>query len=189
MTRKLKAIEVIDLLALVPLPGEGGFYREMLKAPNPALPNAPLHTAILYLVTPDSWSNLHMLATDELFHFHMGDPCRMVVCSPDGDLEERRLGTDLRSGCVVQSLAPGGMWQGTKLVGDGTHGYALLRTTMTPGFRSDQFILAREADLRTFPESVAARLRPFLSPNTVCQSVPKPAAEAGGAIPTNVEPG
>lgn len=161
------AEEVIDLMDLAPLPGEGGFYREMVWVPDPDpnLPVAPLHTAILYLVTRESWSGLHMLGTDELFHFYLGDACDMVVCSRQGELEERRLGTDLRTGQHVQSLVPGGHWQGTRLAGAGELGYALLGTTMTPGFRREDLVVATEDDLRTLPEPAADRLRPFLAPD------------------------
>jgi len=165
MPERLTAAEVIALLDLAPLPGEGGYYRETLKVPS-GDPAAPQNTAILFLVTPDSWSGLHMLEEDELFHFYLGDPCRMVVCSPEGTVEERRLGTDLAGGCVVQSLVPGGCWQGTVLAGEGPYGYALLGTTMTPGFRADQFTLATAGDLARFGPAVAETLKPFLSPGT-----------------------
>ncbi len=163
---RLTASDVIELLALVPLPGEGGFFRQTVPGPNDdeAFDAALAHTAILYLVTPDSWSGLHMLETDELFHFYMGDECRMVVCSPDGAFDERRIGADLWAGCQVQSLVPGGSWQGTRLADGGDHGFALLGTTMTPGYRPDRFRLASTADLEKMPDDVAARLRLFLAP-------------------------
>ncbi|HYI24088.1 MAG TPA: cupin domain-containing protein [Thermomicrobiales bacterium] len=161
------AAEIIQLLDLQPLAGEGGYFRQTLFVPNePDAPGGnPLATAIVFLVSPTSWSGLHRLVTDELFHFYLGDPCRMVVCSPDGVLEERCLGTNLRSGCRIQTLVPGGHWQGTMLHPDGEFGYALLGTTMTPGFRQDQFTLATETDLAALPESVAGRLQPFLAAN------------------------
>jgi predicted cupin superfamily sugar epimerase len=168
MPRRLTTTEIIDLLGLAPLAGEGGYYRQTVIVPNagPDGFDAPLHTAILFLVTPESWSGLHMLESDELFHFYMGDECRMVVCSPDGALEERRIGTDLDAGCRVQTMVPAGMWQGTRLVEDAEYGYALLGTTMTPGFRQDQFRLAHLADLALLPPAVAATLSEFLSPGT-----------------------
>ncbi len=166
MPGKLTIPEIIERLDLVPLPGEGGYYRQTVIVPSAGRDrsDAPLHTAILFLVTPESWSGLHMLETDELFHFYMGDECRMVVCSPDGVLEERCIGTDLGAGCQVQTMVPAGMWQGTRLVEVGEYGYALLGTTMTPGFRQDQFHLATPADLEAFPDDIATRLEPFLAP-------------------------
>jgi predicted cupin superfamily sugar epimerase len=165
MTR-LGLQEVIDHLGLEPLPGEGGFYRQTYVVPNPdaGMAHAPLTTAILFLVTPKSWSGLHLLQSDEVFHFYMGDPCRMVVCSLDGEVREHLVGNDLDGGCAVQVVVPGHHWQGTILTGEGEYGYALLGTTMTPGYRAEQFHLAGESDLDTFPADVAAQLRPFLAP-------------------------
>jgi hypothetical protein len=51
------------------------------------------------------------------------------------------------------------------------YGFALLGTTMTPGFRADQFTLAREDDLTGFPDDVANHLRPFLASNQRVQDV------------------
>lgn len=166
MPRQPTALEIVDLLDLQPLPGEGGYFRQTVVVPgdHSEAGHVPVHTAILFLITPDSWSGLHMLQSDELFHFYMGDECGMVVCSRDGTLEERRLGTNLRGGCQVQTLVPGGMWQGTRLLGRGEHGYALLGTTMTPGYRQDQFRLATRSDLTAMPEPVVARLAAFLAP-------------------------
>lgn len=166
MPGKPTAQDVIGLLRLTPLPGEGGYFRQtvIVPDPDPQLAHTPLHTAILYLVTPESWSGLHMLHSDELFHFYVGDECRMVVCSRDGVLEERRLGHNLADGCQVQTLVPAGTWQGVRLVDGGEHGYALLGTTMTPGYRQDQLQLARHEDLDSLPIHVAAQLKPFLAP-------------------------
>jgi predicted cupin superfamily sugar epimerase len=57
------------------------------------------------------------------------------------------------------------MWQGTMLEDGGSFGYALLGTTMTPGFRRDQFRMATPADLEAFSPTVVSRLTPFLSPD------------------------
>ncbi len=166
MLGRLTARQVIDALDLAPLPGEGGYFRQTVVVPDadPKRAHAPMHTAILFLVTPESWSGLHVLESGELFHFYLGDECRMVVCSPEGELEERRLGTDLGSGCLVQTLVPAGMWQGTRLVDNGDFGYALLGTTMTPGFRQDQFHLVSMADIDGLADDVSVRLRPYLPP-------------------------
>lgn len=158
----LRAEEVIRNLQLVPLEGEGGYYRQthLVKSETEGVPET---TAILFLVTPESWSGLHRLAGDEMFHFYLGDTCRMVTCDANGTVIERMLGHDLADGNEVQVNVPGGVWQGTMLAGEGEHGYALMGTTMTPGFRADQFELATEDELRQMSDDVAARLRPFLA--------------------------
>ena len=35
-------------------------------------------TAIYYLVTPESFSALHRVKSDEMFHFYYGDPVEMI---------------------------------------------------------------------------------------------------------------
>lgn len=133
------ANEIISLLKLQPLPGEGGFYRETYRADGKfkvtagGFPDDRHHaTAIFYMVTPETFSTLHRLPGDEIFHFYLGDPVRMLMLHSDGSGEEVILGPDLAAGQRLQSLVPGGTWQGTRLLSGGR--FALLGTTMTPGF-------------------------------------------------------
>jgi len=138
----LTAERVIDLLDLRRLPEEGGFYAETYRGPAlpaGALPDGyggerPAATAIYYLVTPIEFSALHRLPGDELFHFYLGDPVEQLHLLPDGLGRFAVIGPDLESGQHPQVLAPGGVWQGTRLVPGGAYGFALLGTTMAPGF-------------------------------------------------------
>lgn len=129
----MTAEDVIAALELEPHPLEGGFFRETYRA-RQMMPNAdrPLSTAIYYLLTPQSISKLHRLATDELFHFYLGDPVEQLHLHADGRGEIVTLGTDLAAGHRPQVLVPAGVWQGAKLAPGGR--LALLGTTMTPGF-------------------------------------------------------
>ena len=162
MDHHLTARDIIRHLDLQPLPGEGGFYRQTYAINGSD--GHPVTTAILFLVTPESWSGLHRLVGDELFHVYLGDPCQMVVLAPDGTLTEHRLGSNLAAGEQIQVLVPGGTWQGTRLIPGGTVGWALLGTTMTPGFRPDQFELATSQTLAEVAEPVRSALQPFLAP-------------------------
>jgi len=164
MSTPLTAAEVIAKLELEPLPGEGGYFRQTYIVHGPD--GHPATTAILFLVSPDSWSGLHRLVGDELFHAHLGDSCQMVVLNPDGDLIHHRIGRDLQSGDQVQVLVAGNSWQGTMLVPGGEHGWALLGTTMTPGYRQDQFELASARDLAGLPDIIRDELEPFLAPDS-----------------------
>lgn len=133
--------ELIRELRLQPLPGEGGFYVETYRAgkslpasslqPDYPSPRA-LATAIYYLLTPETFSAMHRLPGDELYHFYLGDPVEMLQLKPDGTGERIVIGNDLRSGMRPQVLVPGGVWQGSRLVEGGR--FALLGTTMAPGF-------------------------------------------------------
>lgn len=139
--------DVIRALALVPLPGEGGYFRQTWVAPT-QLPARlvdgvdrvkPIGTAIYYLVTdaPDGFSALHRLPTDEVYHFYLGDPVEQLLLFPDGRSEVVVLGPDLASGQRVQHVAPRHVWQGTRLApaeAPRAGRWALLGTTMAPGF-------------------------------------------------------
>jgi predicted cupin superfamily sugar epimerase len=150
----MTAEEIRRLLGLTPLPHEGGFFAETYRAsdmipagfggsdPNDA---RALATAIYYLLTPDTFSALHRLSGDELFHFYLGDPVEMLQLGPAGEARVIVLGTDLAAGMRPQVLAPRGVWQGTRLLPGGR--VALLGTTMSPGFDPADFELGRREAL------------------------------------------
>ena len=136
------ADDLRTLLDLRPLPEEGGYYVETYRAEPltpAALPPAvtgprPCATAIYYLLTPDTFSALHRLRFDELFHHYLGDPVEQLHLHHDGTGRLLTLGPDLAAGHRPQLLAPRDVWQGSRLLPNGPHGYALLGTTMAPGF-------------------------------------------------------
>jgi predicted cupin superfamily sugar epimerase len=153
--------ELIRLLHLQPLPREGGWYRETYRSSLqlPADVLAPRYraarsagTAIYYLLTPDTFSALHRLPTDEVFHFYLGDPVEMLQLGPtpaDGG-RILTLGPDIFAGQEVQTVVPAGVWQGSVLRAGGA--FALLGTTMAPGFDFADYEAAdREALSAAFP--------------------------------------
>ena len=146
----MDADEVIRTLGLRPHPEEGGFYRETYRAEQSYDPGPPFEgaraagTAIFYLLTPDTYSALHRLPGDEIFHFYAGDPVEMLLLHPDGRSEVVVLGSDLRT-MRPQHLVPGGVWQGSRLMAGGA--WALMGTTMAPGFDFADYESAAGADL------------------------------------------
>jgi predicted cupin superfamily sugar epimerase len=129
------ADEIKTLLNLEPHPIEGGFFRRTYTSASAVeLPRGirPAATAIYYLLEPGTFSEMHVLDSDEIFHFYLGDPVEMLQLHPDGRSAVFVLGPDLQAGRHVQLLVPAGVWQGTRLVGDGK--VALLGCTVTPGF-------------------------------------------------------
>ncbi len=137
----LKAEDLIAALQLRPLPLEGGYFRETYRStdhlPAAALPDRyppekAISTAIYYLLTPQSFSALHRLPADEIFHFYLGSPVQMLQLGPDGQGRLVTLGPDVLAGQSPQVLVPRGVWQGSCLMPGGP--YALLGTTMAPGF-------------------------------------------------------
>lgn len=131
----MTADQIKKLLNLAPHPVEGGYFRRTFtSAANLDLPRGtrPQGTAIYYLLEAGAFSELHMLDSDEMFHFYLGDPVEMLQLYPDGRSAVFTLGQDLAAGQQVQLLVPAGVWQGMRLIGEGK--LALLGCTVVPGF-------------------------------------------------------
>jgi uncharacterized protein len=146
-------------LKLQPHP-EGGYFvetyrSEYLLAPQ-ALPSGypdsrSISTAIYYLLTPDGFSAIHRLRGDEIFHFYLGDPVELFQINANGTGEVVILGQDIVSGMKLQHVVPGGAWQGSRLRAGGN--YALLGTTVAPGFDYQDFEIGQREELAAeFPE-------------------------------------
>lgn len=131
----MTADEIKTLLKLEPHPVEGGHFRRTYTSKlslDTERGQRPAGTAIYYLLEPGTFSEMHLLASDELFHFYLGDPVEMLQLWPNGRSEVVILGPDLRAGQHVQLPVPAGVWQGTRLIGDGR--VALLGCSVVPGF-------------------------------------------------------
>jgi predicted cupin superfamily sugar epimerase len=152
--------EVMRLLNLKPLPEEGGFFVESYRSSESIdarqferghQGTRPLCTAIYYLLTPGTFSALHKLPGDEMFHFYGGDAVEMLELFPDGSGRLVTLGADISRGMELQHLVRGGVWQGSRLAPGGEYG--LLGTTMAPGFDYRDFIKGNRNELmRVYPE-------------------------------------
>jgi predicted cupin superfamily sugar epimerase len=154
------AQQIIDLLQLEPLHFEGGYFRRTyssnLRICSKVLPEAykderPIASAIYYFLTPETFSSLHSLPTDEMFHFYAGDPVEMLLLHPDGLGEIIRLGNNLFDGQKPQFVVPAGTWQGCRLEKGGR--YALMGATVSPGFEDIDFNTPNQSELqKKFPE-------------------------------------
>jgi len=144
----MTAEKIKSLLRLEPHPIEGGSFRRTYTSTSSiSLPRGTraLGTAIYYLLEPSTFSEMHVLSSDEIFHFYLGDPVEMLQLHPDGSSAMFTLGPDLPAGQHVQLVVPAGVWQGTRLIGDGK--LALLGCTVTPGFDFADYRNAPASDL------------------------------------------
>src|SRR6516162_297797 len=144
----MTANEIKALLKLDPHPVEGGFYRRTYTAAGTVeLPRGvrAQGTAIYYLLEAGTFSEMHVLESDEIFHFYVGDPVEMLQLYPDGGSAVLTLGPDLAAGQQVQVVVPAGVWQGTRLLGGCK--LALLGCTVTPGFDFADYRNASYAEL------------------------------------------
>jgi uncharacterized protein len=155
------AQDIIEALDLKPLPEEGGYYRETYRSDGPTLNARTLgidaegtrniNTAIYYLVKPESFSALHRIKTDEIFHFYAGSEVEMIQLDEAGNLKRITIGPDVLNGHQPQVVVPKGVWQGLKLKGGGQ--WALMGTTVAPGFEFQDFEVGiRDLLLNQFPQ-------------------------------------
>ena len=155
----ITAEQIIELFEMRLLPEEGGYYVETYRSDEKigqaGLPvryngERSLGTAILYLLTPDAFSRLHRVASDEVFHFYLGDSVTVLELHGDGSSEVITLGPDIAKGQCIQTVVPRGSWQGCFLNKGGK--FALMGTTVAPGYESADFEAAdRDELLKRYP--------------------------------------
>ena len=151
----MTADEVKKILKLVPHPREGGCYVRTYESGELLSTNAfgdgryagPRHTgtAIYYLLEPDTFSEMHRLKSDEIFHFYGGDAVEMLQLKEDGGGVVVRIGNRLAEGERPQVVVPRGIWQGSRLAPGGD--WALLGCTVSPGFEFEDYETASREQL------------------------------------------
>ena len=143
----MTAEDIKKLLQLVPHPREGGWYVRTYESSamvgaeafNDGRYSGPRRTgtAIYYLLEPDTFSEIHRLRSDEIFHFYAGDSVEMLQLLPNGEGEVIRIGTNLEDGERPQVVVPRDVWQGSRLKAGGQ--WALLGCTVSPGFEFEDY--------------------------------------------------
>lgn len=145
--------ELVKLLDLKPHP-EGGFFRETYRAAGrirrEALPGGfsgdrNFSTAILYLLPRGAKSRLHRIASDEVWHFHLGGPLSIYELSTHGAALEVALGPDLKAGQRLQHVVPAGTWFSAEPAAGSP--YSLVGCTVAPGFDFSDFELGKKKEL------------------------------------------
>jgi hypothetical protein len=146
----MTADEVKRRLGLRPHPREGGWFVRTYEADerlgtelfaDGRYAGARLTgTAIYYLLEPGTFSEMHRLKSDEIFHFYAGDAVEMLQLEEDGAGRVVAIGGDLAAGERPQAVVRRGVWQGSRLAGgDGAAGWALLGCTVSPGFEFEDY--------------------------------------------------
>lgn len=143
----MTAEEIKAALGLTPHPREGGWFVQTYRAGEMIAPESfsdaryvgprSTGTAIYYLLEPDTFSEMHRLQSDEVFHFYMGDAVEMLQLFPDGSGRVVTLGSDLAGDETPQIVVPRGVWQGSRLKSSGR--WALMGCTVSPGFEYEDY--------------------------------------------------
>ena len=143
----MTADEVREMLGLAPHPREGGWYvrtwesGERVAAAAFADGRYPgerlTGTAIYYLLEPGTFSEIHRLRSDEVFHHYAGDAVEQLQLEEGGAGRVVVIGKDLAVGERPQVVVRRGVWQGARLREGGS--WALLGCTVTPGFEFEDY--------------------------------------------------
>ncbi|WP_158792570.1 cupin domain-containing protein [Granulicella sp. L60] len=151
----MTAEDVKKLLGLQPHPREGGWYVRTYESAETVSPKAfsdsryegprRTGTAIYYLLEPGTFSEMHRLKSDEVFHFYAGDAVEMLQLFPDGKGATVIIGNNLLRGQRPQIVVPRNIWQGSRLADGGQ--WALLGCTVNPGFEFEDYESGQRTEL------------------------------------------
>ena len=169
MPQQIPLEDVIKILGLEPLVGEGGLWSQGVVSDETLVAGAatgrdtdrPLYGTIYYLLTPDTFSCMHRLITDEVWYHHSGPAAQLLLVYPDGRAEVKLLGGDLLNGEQPQIMVPRGVWQGCRMAplpatgedpstdSSPTGGiYTLMSTSMAPAYQQSDFEAATFEELQ-----------------------------------------
>lgn len=143
---EMQVAAIVEALGLEAHP-EGGFYRETFRSGRVLreLPHGPraAATAIYFLLPEGTFSALHRVRSDEVWHLYDGGPLELVTIDEGGALAVSVLGRDLVAGQRPQHVVPAGVWQAARPLA----GAALCGCTVAPGFDFADFELPPRAEL------------------------------------------
>lgn len=142
-----QADDIIRILGLEPLPGEGGMWAQSYRDDH--------SSAIYFLIREGDNSAMHRLQGPELWHFYAGAQVEMLLLFPDGSIQEPILGRNLASGERPQVHVLSGVWQGALTTG----AWSLLGTTMAPPYQDDEFELGDGELLAAQYPAACSRIR------------------------------
>jgi predicted cupin superfamily sugar epimerase len=164
---------LIEAYGFEPLPVEGTLFASTYRSSHSLPDGAPVGTAMigLYAHDPPSRSLFHRLPSDEVWHFYGGDPIRLVLLNPGGEVDEIWLGSDVGAGQRVQVVVTAGVWQAGELAPDGT--YALFGCTMAPGFTGAGFEGGRRSALLESHPSARVDVDRLALPDDAAASMPE----------------
>lgn len=136
----------VEKLLLLPHP-EGGYYRETYRSEEMCETKRgirPVATAIYFLLGKDNFSAFHRIKSDELWHFHAGDPLEVFEIDQNGELIVHLIGKDVFQTCIKANS-----WFASRTRKGGE--YSLVSCTVSPGFDFKDFEMGERNELvKTF---------------------------------------
>lgn len=153
MTKTSKVESLIKNLELKPHP-EGGYYKETYRSEgfishqsiqDTFNGDRSYSTGIYFLLTSDTFSALHRIKQDEMWHFYDGGTLLVHVITAEGNYYKITLGKDFENGEVPQAVVPAGAWFGASV--KNKDDFSFVGCTVSPGFDFNDFELAKEKEL------------------------------------------
>jgi predicted cupin superfamily sugar epimerase/mannose-6-phosphate isomerase-like protein (cupin superfamily) len=192
-----KALEIIKHLNMEKIPAEGPWFILTYRSDDalsagtlPARYAQGPHvagSAIYTVQTREDFSAMHLLQTDEIWHFYGGDPLEVLLLYPDGHGETAVVGPDVLHGQHPQFVVPRGVWQGSRPLGTNAAAYTFFGNTLAPGFEYADFAIGYRDELQKQYPKFAAKIAEF----TRDEFATRPAAEKTAAstpTPATVAP-
>ncbi|MFJ1794741.1 cupin domain-containing protein [Kitasatospora griseola] len=162
-SQKPTAAALAELFRLSPMPLEGGLFRRTWSgAPQDDGRAAGSAIMVLLSAEDDTFSAMHRLPGDEVWHHYLGAPVELVLLHPDGGAEVVVLGPDVLNGQQVQLIIPGGTWMGGSVAPGGD--WSLFGCTMAPGFVAADYEGGEADDLCARYPRLADRIRALCRP-------------------------
>ncbi|MFV0258680.1 MAG: cupin domain-containing protein [Acidimicrobiales bacterium] len=169
--------DIVAALGLEPLPVEGGLFASTWRSfDGDRLVGSAIYAA--YTDDPDSFSALHRLPIDEIWHHYLGDAVELLLLTPGEPARTVQLGSDIPAGQRPQIVVPAGTWMGGGVVLGGR--FALCGTTMAPGFEDRHYEGADVATLaRQWPDQVE-RITALVRPGRPTRMADPPSGPSSG---------
>ncbi len=148
----MNAQDIIQELKLEALVPEGGYYyRSYVSDDTHSIQTPdgkrPITSCIYYLIDAKSFSKLHRLRSDEIYHFYLGSAVELITIDSLGTVIKQNLGTDILNSERPQITVPRNTWQGLRLKDRNSDSFALLGTTVSPAFNLNDFEMAEREQL------------------------------------------
>jgi len=150
----------IEKLDMVPLPEEGGMYKEFYRSkesiPQSGLPDRfsgkrNFSTSIYYLLKNPEFSAFHRIKQDEIWHFYEGSTLTAHIIDLNGNYLQKKLGRNIDEDESLQVVLHAG-WLFAAAVAH-QDSYSLIGCTVAPGFEFEDFTApSRNELLETYPQ-------------------------------------
>jgi hypothetical protein len=150
--------QLFDYFKMIRHPEGGAFvenYRSDLEISAPGFTGPRrASTGIYFLLGSGEFSAFHRIRSDEMWHFYLGGPLRVVEIDLGGRLHETTLGREIHEGQVLTHVVKAGHWFASCPAPESD--LSLVGCTVAPGFEFQDFELAARGDLaQRFPEHAA----------------------------------